>query len=1018
MGDEGEKTCPLCAEEMDLTDQQLKPCKCGYEICVWCWHHIMDMAEKDETEGRCPACRTPYDKEKIVGTGANCERLVSEMSTEKKFKSQKGKSKISEGRKQLSSVRVVQRNLVYVVGLPVNLADEDLLQRKEYFGQYGKVVKVSISRTAAGAIQQFANSTCSVYITYSKEEEAVRCIQSVHGFILEGRSLRACFGTTKYCHAWLRNVPCSNPDCLYLHEIGSQEDSFTKDEIISAYTRVQQIIGATNSVQRHSGSALPPPADDYCSGSYVSSGKPLSKTATYTNNSVNDARVSPPNSSSGRSAALPSGASWGARASSNQHLSKSVPCSDGLHKQKLDACDGSGTFYTALASSSQVSLLHSDTEKKLVPSEESNTSRDKSKLETVEPVEKDSSTDGRTILNSSSTSVLSVTSPINRQNGQPTSKDQGRDAIMPPGANDSIDQSLKSRGSDSDEDTNISADGKIENICSEICSMSIDGHQQLQNGYAEHIGETLTSQTSGKSALPIVEVYASSSQSQMKLEMQTHASQVDSLEMEDNLLSFEKQRLKDPEFSSNRVCRLDFSHSFHLSQYSNIDSPPHDSADASVGVNVDRQIVYSKDNLILSASSNPVMSNGHHKNELSSSSELVNDGEYTYFFPSNENESILLGRFEGEAASHSHHATDEGESSIISNILSLDSYSWDESLTSPKRLSKLFHETDVQQGSFGVPSSRKIQNSNQSRFSFAREEEPMNRASDYGPTINHVEQALKDRSFGNDFTNINSFHIEKLGSHNRLSPFKGMESDNFASSHSYISSNKLSVSRSQVSAPPGFSVPSRAPPPGFISHERTEQIFDPPSGNYMPNASLWPRNQYQAPPTGDSIDNGELEFLDPAILAVGKGMLPGRLNSSSLDTRLSYSPQFTTLEDIRFQSLSQRSVPTHQNQRYTDPVDNFSPLGDAYGVPSRVMEQTLANNLSPFSQFTLPQPRNAITSNGQWDGWNSVQGENNLGMAELLRNERLGLPKYYNGYEDSKIRMLNSGNLYNWANGI
>lgn len=34
MSDEGEKTCPLCAEEMDLTDQQLKPCKCGYEVCV------------------------------------------------------------------------------------------------------------------------------------------------------------------------------------------------------------------------------------------------------------------------------------------------------------------------------------------------------------------------------------------------------------------------------------------------------------------------------------------------------------------------------------------------------------------------------------------------------------------------------------------------------------------------------------------------------------------------------------------------------------------------------------------------------------------------------------------------------------------------------------------------------------------------------------------------------------------------------------------------------------------------
>lgn len=28
------------------------------------------------------------------------------------------------------------------------------------------------------------------YITYSKEDEAVRCIQSAHGFVLDGKPLR------------------------------------------------------------------------------------------------------------------------------------------------------------------------------------------------------------------------------------------------------------------------------------------------------------------------------------------------------------------------------------------------------------------------------------------------------------------------------------------------------------------------------------------------------------------------------------------------------------------------------------------------------------------------------------------------------------------------------------------------------------------------------------------------------------------------------------------------------------
>ncbi|XP_026385818.1 general negative regulator of transcription subunit 4-like isoform X2 [Papaver somniferum] len=130
---------------------------------------------------------------------------------DRRLKSQKGKPKSSDGRKNLSSVRVIQRkNLVYIIGIPSSLADEDLLQHKEYFGQYGKVMKVSMPRNAGGSIQYSATNTCSVYITYSKEEEAVRCIQSVHGYVLEDKPLKACFGTTKYCHAWLRNTSSSS----------------------------------------------------------------------------------------------------------------------------------------------------------------------------------------------------------------------------------------------------------------------------------------------------------------------------------------------------------------------------------------------------------------------------------------------------------------------------------------------------------------------------------------------------------------------------------------------------------------------------------------------------------------------------------------------------------------------------------------------------------------------------------------------------------------------------------------
>lgn len=44
-------------------------------------------------------------------------------------------------------MRVVQRNLVYVVGLALDICYEDVLKGLDYFGQYGKIVKVRLSRT-------------------------------------------------------------------------------------------------------------------------------------------------------------------------------------------------------------------------------------------------------------------------------------------------------------------------------------------------------------------------------------------------------------------------------------------------------------------------------------------------------------------------------------------------------------------------------------------------------------------------------------------------------------------------------------------------------------------------------------------------------------------------------------------------------------------------------------------------------------------------------------------------------
>ena len=83
---------------------------------------------------------------------------MQKIKAEKRQKDQAKKQKISENRKHLANVRVVQKNLVFVVGLSPRLADAEVLRKPEYFGKFGKMHKVVINLSTAYAGNQ--NQVC------------------------------------------------------------------------------------------------------------------------------------------------------------------------------------------------------------------------------------------------------------------------------------------------------------------------------------------------------------------------------------------------------------------------------------------------------------------------------------------------------------------------------------------------------------------------------------------------------------------------------------------------------------------------------------------------------------------------------------------------------------------------------------------------------------------------------------------------------------------------------------------
>ncbi|GIJ89616.1 transcriptional repressor proteinral negative regulator of transcription subunit 4 [Aspergillus pseudoviridinutans] len=237
--DDDDEFCPLCIEEFDLSDKNFKPCPCGYQICQFCYNNIKTHSE----EGRCPNCRRVYDESTIQYKVPDADEFKADLAL-KHRKAAAAKKKEAEkreieasSRKNLAGVRVVQKNLVYVIGLNPTIRDESqllqTLRGKDYFGQYGEIEKIVVSKAKPGGNP---NQGIGVYVTYATKADAATCIAAVDGSTNGDRVLRAQYGTTKYCSSFLRNEQCNNRNCTFLHETGEDSDSYSRQDLSSMNT--------------------------------------------------------------------------------------------------------------------------------------------------------------------------------------------------------------------------------------------------------------------------------------------------------------------------------------------------------------------------------------------------------------------------------------------------------------------------------------------------------------------------------------------------------------------------------------------------------------------------------------------------------------------------------------------------------------------------------------------------------------------------------------------------------------
>ena len=134
---------------------------------------------------------------------------------------------------ELTDARIITKNLVYIIGLSSNIANKDKLNKYEYLGQYGNIIKIVVNKNKAYNQNSPHGPSYSAYVTFSKPSEASIAILSLDDKMIDNHVIRASFGTTKYCSFFLKGIDCNNKECLFLHKWADENDIIKRGDLIS-----------------------------------------------------------------------------------------------------------------------------------------------------------------------------------------------------------------------------------------------------------------------------------------------------------------------------------------------------------------------------------------------------------------------------------------------------------------------------------------------------------------------------------------------------------------------------------------------------------------------------------------------------------------------------------------------------------------------------------------------------------------------------------------------------------------
>lgn len=137
--------------------------------------------------------------------------------------------------KMLNKCKILQRNVIFVTGIPKYLEDDDVLKTSSYFGQYGIVSNITINKTIIKKGLTHDPDTFAAYITFADVFSACFAyISLLTCNVPDMPTLKVSFATTKYCKYFMKNSACELANCSFAHSPCYFEDLIEMEKYTSS----------------------------------------------------------------------------------------------------------------------------------------------------------------------------------------------------------------------------------------------------------------------------------------------------------------------------------------------------------------------------------------------------------------------------------------------------------------------------------------------------------------------------------------------------------------------------------------------------------------------------------------------------------------------------------------------------------------------------------------------------------------------------------------------------------------